>query len=147
MSPHSVKGKVLLADRFLAGIEIFAMVVALDGHLSSGYLKVPAARSQVAAGTPGSSGSFCFLTESHVALVLLESSRQFEMFEDTRVLLVVPPWRNHRLKAVGDTTSLESGVDASTLPCHQQVPVPLSSSGGDLGCASLVGQSCAVWSP
>lgn len=65
MSPHSVKGKVLLAERFLADIEIFAMVMPLVGHLSSRYLMVPGTRwqwvLQGAVGAPGFSLSHMLL--------------------------------------------------------------------------------------
>lgn len=41
------------------------------------------------------------LLVSHTALESLELSRQFKLFEDIRVLLVVPPWGDLRLMAVG----------------------------------------------
>lgn len=81
----------------------------------------------LAAGTPRSSGSSWFLTEPCIALESLESSRYFELFEGTRVLLVVSSWNNLILRAVGMIFSSEFGVDVSTLPCHQQLPVPPSS--------------------
>lgn len=66
--------------------------------------------------------------EPHVVLESLESSRHLELFEDTGVLLAVPPRGNLRLTALGVIFSSEFGVDASsTLPCHQQLPVPPSS--------------------
>lgn len=116
MSPRSAEGKVLLAERFLADIGIFAMVMVMPlvGHLSSRYPK-----------------ELWELPVSHWAThcfgVTLESSRHFELFEDTRVLLVVSSGENLRLTAVGVIFSSEFGVDVSTLPCHQQPPVPPSS--------------------
>lgn len=61
------------------------------------------------------------LLVSHTALESLELSRQFKLFEDIGVLLV----GTSQLWLLGWCS--EGWVDASTLPCHQQLPVPPSS--------------------
>lgn len=98
-----------------------------------------------------SSGSSWFLTEPHVALESLESSRHLELFESTGVLLVVSSWESLRLMAVGVIFSSESEVDVSTPSATQQrgavAGYAVSSGRGDLGRAPLVGQSCVMLSP
>lgn len=66
MSPCSAKGKVLLAETFLADIKTFAVELPLVGHVSSRTLKL-------VAGTPRSSGNSWCLTEPHFDLESLES--------------------------------------------------------------------------
>lgn len=81
------------------------------------------------------------LLVSHTALESLELSRQFKLFEDIRVLLVVPPWGDLRLNGCWSdpqNVGLMPALPPAVSGCAA------SSGGGGCWCASLAGHGFVI---